>query len=373
MTDGSPSESGAADTDVHRDDESGPTADPSAPASSEEPSSGAQTNSQPSSKDGFYHLVNVVFDRLEVFWESDRARRATANLLILVFLGTLVVIEVKRQGLLPDGIADLVPTSHFGAVSMAFTFFLIIEIIGLVFALARSVANAVGKQFEIFSLILLREAFKEFSNFGEPIQWMEVRQPVYHMLADAVGALLIFVVIAFYYRAQQHRQITTDPEDQVSFVMAKKLISLALLVIFAGIGIHDMTLLVSGGTPYPFFKTFYTILVFSDVLIVLISLRYTATYHVVFRNSGFALGTVALRIALAAPPYVNAAIGVGAALFVLGLTYAYNAFGSFLNGVRAREERSSRDAAGPAATPPTRDSPNSESTTADTRTAETST
>lgn len=277
---------------------------------------------------GAMQAVNRVFDRLEAYWESGSARRFTAHLLIGVFLGTLVVVEVKRQGWLPPSVGHLVPTSHFAAVSMAFTFFLILEVISLVFALARSVSTAVGKQFEIFSLILLREAFKEFSNFGEPIQWAEVRQPIYHMLADSIGALLIFVVIAFYYRAQRHRRITTDEKDQASFVSAKKLIALLLLLIFAGIGIHDLFLLATGGRPYPFFKTFYTILIFSDVLIVLLSLRYTATYHVVFRNSGFALATVALRLALAAPPYVNAAIGLGAASFALGLTYAYNVFGS---------------------------------------------
>ena len=326
-------ESGIPDADPDGSADAG-----AGPAGEEAPAKSpvSQTNDHPS-EDGEGHLVDAVFNRLEAIWEGDRARRTTANLLILVFLGMLVVIEAKRQGFLPPQITDLVPNSHFGAVSMAFTFFLIIEIIGLVFAIYRSVAKAVGKQFEIFSLILLREAFKEFSNFGEPIQWLEVRQPVYHMLADAVGALLIFVVIAFYYRAQKHRQITADPEDQLSFATAKKLISLVLLVTFAGIGIHDLTLIVRGETPYPFFKTFYTILVFSDVLIVLLSLRYTATYHVVFRNSGFALGTVALRIALAAPPYINAMIGFGASLFVLGLTYAYNAFGTFL-GEESRPE-----------------------------------
>jgi len=79
---------------------------------------------------------------------------------------------------------------------------------------------------------------------------------------------------------------------------------------------------------YPFFKTFYTVLIFSDVLIVLISLRYTATYHVVFRNSGFALATVTLRIALAAPVYINVLLGIAASAFILGLTYAYNTFGA---------------------------------------------
>jgi hypothetical protein len=281
-----------------------------------------------------FRLTDRIFDDLEARWESDSGRRSTANLLIFVFLATLVVIELKRQGLLPAVLAELVPSSHFAAVSLAFTFFLIIEIIGLVFALAQSVANAAGKQFEIFSLILLREAFKEFAYFGEPIVWDEIREPVLHMLADAGGALVIFVLIGFYYRAQLHRPITAGAAEQTRFVTAKKAIALLLLAAFVFIGVNDLWRLVTNQPVYPFFKTFYTVLIFSDVLIVLISLRYTATYHVVFRNSGFALATVILRIALAAPVYINVLLGIAASGFILGLTYAYNTFGA----VRVRDE-----------------------------------
>ena len=76
----------------------------------------------------------------------------------------------------------------------------------------------------------------------------------------------------------------------------------------------------------PVFPTFYTILIFDDFLLVLISLRYTATYHLLFRNSGFALVTLLIRVALSSPPYVNVALGVIAALFCLGLVWAYNRF-----------------------------------------------
>jgi hypothetical protein len=74
----------------------------------------------------------------------------------------------------------------------------------------------------------------------------------------------------------------------------------------------------------PFFNTFYTVLIFSDVLIVLISLRYSATYHVVFRNSGYAAATVMIRLALAGPRYLGTALGVAAALYNLGVAAAYN-------------------------------------------------
>jgi hypothetical protein len=58
--------------------------------------------------------------------------------------------------------------------------------------------------------------------------------------------------------------------------------------------------------------------------VVLISTRYSSTYRVVFRNSGVAVSTVLLRLALSAPHYVNALLGLGAALFALALTVAYN-------------------------------------------------
>jgi hypothetical protein len=80
------------------------------------------------------------------------------------------------------------------------------------------------------------------------------------------------------------------------------------------------------------------VLIFTDILVVLVSLRYSSEYRVVFRYSGFAAATVLIRLALTAPPYVNAALGFGAALFALGLTLAYNAFSPVLAPSPAEDE-----------------------------------
>ncbi len=45
-----------------------------------------------------------------------------------------------------------------------------------------------------------------------------------------------------------------------------------------------------------------------------------------FRNSGFAVATVFVRLALTAPPVTNAVLGVPAVVFACGLTFAYNGF-----------------------------------------------
>jgi hypothetical protein len=68
----------------------------------------------------------------------------------------------------------------------------------------------VGKQFEIFSLILLRQSFKDFSELPEPLEWPTSPDIVFHILSSAGGALFIFAILVAYYRMLQQRPITTD-------------------------------------------------------------------------------------------------------------------------------------------------------------------
>jgi len=267
-----------------------------------------------------------LFDRLEALWEGAAARRAVSIALVGIFAATLALIELGRRGLLPARLAEALPRSHFHAVQVAFYLLLAYEVLGLVFGIARSVSNAAGKQFEIFSLILLRQSFESFGHLDEPLAWGQAQGTVLQMLADSAGALLIFVILGFYYRLQRHRPLSTDAKDRASFIAAKKAIALLLLAVFAVVGLQAGVGQAFLGERHQFFEIFYTLLVFADILVVLISLRYSSSYPVVFRNSSLAVSTVLMRVALSAPPFANALLGVAAALFALALTVAYNAF-----------------------------------------------
>jgi hypothetical protein len=266
-----------------------------------------------------------LFDGLEEWWDSPRVQRRVGALVVLAFVGALAAIEAGRRGWLPAGMAAALPRSHFGAVVLAFNGLLVLELVALVFALASSVADSVGKQFELLSLILLRKAFLELSTFGEPVEWALAARALPHVLADMAGALVVFVLVALYYRVQRHRAIAVG-DDQAAFVAAKKAVALVLLLAFA-LGAVDAAWEAALGRPTRFFEVFFTVLIFSDVLIVLLSLTYSADYRVVFRNSGFAAATVMIRLALTAPPFVNAALGAGAAAFALALSVAYERLG----------------------------------------------
>ncbi|WP_263785489.1 hypothetical protein [Salinibacter grassmerensis] len=267
-----------------------------------------------------------VFDVFEEWWEGQGARRMVAGVLVGGFVVSLVAIELSRMGWLPEAVGSSVSTNHFRAIDVAFTLFLVVELVGLVVGLATSVADTAGKQFEVFSLILLRRSFKELVKFEEePIRWsMEAgREAVQYLVVDATAALLIFVILGVFYKVQVHQPITESEGEEQFFVRQKKLVANGLLLILSGLSVYAVAAPLFGGEAIPFFNTFYTVLIFSDILIVLMSLRHSVTYHVVFRNSGFAAATVMIRLALSGPRYLGAALGVGAALFNLGVAAAY--------------------------------------------------
>ena len=303
-----------------------------------------------------YRWSNWVFDAFESWWEGPTARRLIAYVLVGGFLASLALIDASLRGLLPAPLDGLVPTNHFVAIDVAFTLFLIVELVGLVVGLATSVADTAAKQFEVFSLILLRRSFKELVQFDqEPIQWTfeAGREAVQFVVVDATGALLIFLTIGVFYTLQRHQPITQTRTEQRHFVTQKKLVANVLLLVLVGLGVYSLVKPLAVGETVPFFNAFYTVLIFSDVLVVLLSLRYSATYHVVFRNSGFAAATVMIRLALAGPRYLGTALGVLAALFNLGVAaaYTYVAPAALESQQRKRDRRAEADAAARARSP----------------------
>lgn len=270
------------------------------------------------------HRTARAFDAAHRAWESPGTRKSAGSLLIAVFLASIAAIEMGRRGWMPVPVAAMLPRSHFYAISVAFTVLLYFEVIDLVFGMSRSFSKSVGKQFEIFSLILLRQSFKDFTLLPEPLRWPDSIDPVASILTNGAGALAIFAVLFLYYRVLYHQPITRSERETAGFVAAKKTVAVTLLGFFAFRGLWHLLLFFQGRNSGQFFDVFYTVLVFSDILIVLISLRYTHYYPVVFRNSGFALATVLLRLALAAPPHFGAGLGIVSAAYVLGVTSVYN-------------------------------------------------
>jgi hypothetical protein len=263
-------------------------------------------------------------DTIEHFWETRIMKRSAGTLLVIVYLFMIGVIELNRLQILPAPISGWLPTNHFFAVEIAFTVLLLTEVVSLTFGLTRSFSRSIGIQIEILALILLRDTFKQFTTFSEPLEWNQVADSIVPMTIDAVGSLAVFVLVGIYYRLQKSRPITGSGAEQAQFVAYKKLIALGLIGVLILIGVVDLVRLIRAEPLYPFFETFYTVLIFTDVLMVLLSLRYSADFAVTFRNFSFAVVTVFIRLALIAPTLIGVVMGIGTALFAVAVSYVYN-------------------------------------------------
>lgn len=274
----------------------------------------------------FLSIINRLFESLKQYWEHKKSLHVISVILVITFIVCSLLSVLVINDFISLGSFNSNFKNPFFSIEIVFTVLLIVELFGLIFVLPKSVAKSVGKQFELLSLIFLRDAFKEFSHFGNNLAWLEIKDSFINMMIYGFGAIIIFSIIGLNNNFQKHIKLTSTEEEQTQFIRLKKLLALALLIAFAAIGFRDLKILFETGTYLHSFQDFYTVLVFSDILIVLIALRFTINYYKIFRYSAFVLATILIRVSLSLYPFYDVIVGVIAALFVLALTVTYNYF-----------------------------------------------
>lgn len=272
-----------------------------------------------------FRFSDTFFNYIKSIWESHRMNKFISTSIAFTFIIAVIISYLDRNNYITLGKFDEYFSNPFFAIEISFTLLLIVELLSLVFILPKSVAHSVGKQFELLSLIFIRSGFKEFGHLHN-FKWENVPVELYHMFAYAFAALAIFVIMGFNYKMQMHSSLKINEHDQLEFIHTKKVLALLLLAAFLIIGIMDISVLVQTGTYLHSFDKFYTVLIFSDIVIVLVALRYTMSYYRIFRYSAFVLATIFIRLALTTEMYFNVILGISAALFVLLLTISYNYF-----------------------------------------------
>jgi hypothetical protein len=265
-------------------------------------------------------------DFIHHVWERPTVQRRTALIIFWIYVIALLGIEAGREGLLPPWVVMRTPASHFQAIHLAFTLILGMEVMSLILTISSSIARSVGKQFEILALILLRNAFKELGTLPEPVSVADSLQTVANIAMSGFGALFVFGCLCIYTKLFKPRQFIQSPEMRMRYVMSKKILALVLFVVFFGLAGRDTFLFLRTGDGQNFFETIYTVLIFADIALVLISQRYMPSFNAVFRNSGFVIGTLLMRLSLSAQPPWDAVISMGAAVYILALTWLTNRF-----------------------------------------------
>lgn len=267
-----------------------------------------------------------IFNLFETFWNKKSTQRTISVLLAVIFLAGLLIIEANRRGFLPGEIARIVPLNHFQAVALAFYLLLVVEIISLILVMGASMSRSVVKELEILALIMLRNAFKTLGEMQEPIDPSLDLPELASIGTSCLAAVIIFVCTSVYERMQRTICTLSAERESPIYIGAKKYTALVLLVLFIGDGLLHIGGLVSGGEDLAaqanFFARFYSLLIFADLFLLLASESATHNSILLFRNSGYTAGALFMRMALGAPHFWDAGLGVFAALYILAVSYA---------------------------------------------------
>ena len=272
--------------------------------------------------------VNRLF--LIVFGEKIQ-KRFENIILVLAGLGFLIhlfliALKTNNIGFLSEINSSLL-NDPITAIYTPFSLILIYEVYLLVFYLPRSFTSCVSKQFEVISLIVIRKIFKDIPQMDLQGDWY-LSQHNLALMVDLLGFLLLFLLIYLFNVGKNRlpKKVVNDPK-LLNFISSKKVVSLVLLLLLMvtstysliNWSMHVFTDGFVSNVDGVFFNQFFTLLILTDVIILLISFRYTEEYSKLIRNTGFIISTILIRLSFSADGFLNIILiltGVGFALLI---------------------------------------------------------
>ena len=248
------------------------------------------------------------------------------------FLVHLAVIGVARFFPdLPQTVFEGLDKSPFHAVYTPFSVILFYEVLLLVFALAASHTGEIATQYQIVSLIVVRRVFKDIGGFSELENWLAEPEAVKAVLIDMAGAVLMFLMVTGFTYLRYKTPKTPIRRDLQKFIELNKALAVLLLVVLVALAAINLAswLGVMSGLPVIlappanvdlfFFPRFFEFMIFTDVFLLIVSLAYYDRYEYVFRNAGFVISTVLLRVSLETPKPYDLLLALTAMLYGLAV------------------------------------------------------
>jgi hypothetical protein len=294
--------------------------------------------------------------RIHDFCFSDRNKSALKQLVVKVsiagfslHLGLIFLAHCLSH---PPLLLAVVGTSYLSAISTPFSFILFYEVLTLIAAVPASTTRSIANQFEIVSLIFLRDVFKDIAKAQEP-DWIHGHpHDALPILFDMSAGLAMFVLATVFKQvAQRQVRMPSTPElvaGQQRFITQKKVVAVGLTALLLALATYHLgrcaadlwngspagTLAAVESTNY-FYNDLFTVMIFTDVVILILSLVISGRYEMVFRNAAFVISVILIRFSLTeAPPY-GAAIALLAMVFGILTLLIFN----YHSAIRASELR----------------------------------
>lgn len=258
---------------------------------------------------------------------NPSVRRRVEHSLVTLAL-VMFCIHLGLYGLGQLGALNL-PASLFSnplqSLYTPFSIILIAEVYLLVYYLPTSFARSLGKQIEIVALIEIRSVFKDLDTTSN-WPWEAAFFP--HLLS----AMVLGGVLVWFYHLLPRRVARIEEQDLARFVDFKTALAGLLSLAFVGLSVYSLGAWLVEIVTMPdhlhsdlnsiFYNEFFTALILVDVLLLVVSFRYSDDFGLVLRNSGFVVATILLRRALGIEPwhalaYECTAAGLAVAMVLL--------------------------------------------------------
>ena len=299
----------------------------------------------------------AFFDCLHESAKRDLLDTCVVSLAAAGFLGHLLLVAVVNMlPEFPQTIFEGPDRSLLHAVYTPFSIILFYEVILLVFALADSHTGEVAKQYQIVSLIVVRRVFKDIGSFESFEHWLTETEAVKAVLTDMGGAVLMFVLVTIFTLLRRTIPKVAIQRDLVGFIELKKAVAVLLLVVLSGLALLNLAVWLRvlpvsllGLTQIPenvdlfFFPLFFEFMIFTDVFILIVSLAYYDRYEYVFRNAGFVISTVLLRVSLSTPKPYDIGVALIAMAYGVCVLAVFGWFSSIVNGQKLSDDSNNRE------------------------------
>jgi len=303
-------------------------------------------------------LFDAVFTRRRTkFFEQAILALAVAGFLIHLSL-------ILVAGLLGPAAGILTPldVSYLSALYTPFSFILFYEVLLLILSIPQSTTGSIGRQYEIVSLIVIRNVFKDIGDFDSFSIVDEELGEFVDVLIDMGGGLLMFLMVAVFYhiRRRQLRCLHDDDEpdsgELKTFIARKKAVALllsGLLFVLATYhflrwSLEAYRVAMHAAAPQIDVKTIFyvdlfSVMIFTDVLILLFSMARAHDYHLVFRNAGFVISTILIRFSLTIEKPYDVELALLAMVFGTLVLWVYGYFSRNALPVRRSDGELSSD------------------------------
>ncbi len=276
-----------------------------------------------------------------------KLERAAAIFAMLSFAGHLLLIFIARNDIFYIS-EDLSNADYLNAIATPFTVILIYEVFVLILSISKPVAVSIANQFQVISLVFLRDAFIGLAkiNTGNAVTSPSYLQPfdpdvLKLVIFPLVGGIGIFLLsILFYHFLKIHNEPFKKKRPIVTRIGKKLLMLTVLTLAFVSLAQFTVQLVLPDIWGYLssehainiFMQRVFTYLVIADIFLVLFSILTDDNYGKVLRNAGFVIGATLLRQSLTIEqPY-------GSILAITGVLISNVVFAVYLVYIRETKD-----------------------------------